>query len=513
MMIPIFAPLILFAAGATVLGLIVFAIVSKKLLIIPVGFALLFLGLTAIGLVFVGFTAPRAVSVQMSPSTAVVEQMNQMGHTVMQGPPNFNAYVSGPNWSKILLLAVLIAFVVGLVARKGLSPAAGHGLRRAWPAVAVILFFALLFLFKVRSAYNVPLESATEVAPEVAMAMAAQHQAVAAIQRQVGDQVRMQQLAQSDIQKEIDQFDQPRIPLQPEVVPAQAPVKPAPAVKTNKAAKKPAPASTHKRKKPETISAAADTKQPQSNKQSEQADKTAAKKENPASSAKPAMVAEAEPEKPKPRPAWVDEAPRRVGGGVQREVIVTDLWSTEEECERKRDMLLMTKVYEHLQRIGLAPELDVDSAVLQRPDGSFFADPSVGFTRSPEYDRVRGYLSGLGITLDYARRETAKEEYLEKIDRFSVGPMLKLYTLVEFSPTVDRELRGRWENCQRTSRFATLGYWTGSIIGLLTLAFALLKLDTWTKGYYTKRLFIGVPVAIIAGLLLIMSKVIIDIVK
>ena len=37
----------------------------------------------------------------------------------------------------------------------------------------------------------------------------------------------------------------------------------------------------------------------------------------------------------------------------------------------------------------------------------------------------------------------------------------------------------------------------GGVLGLLGLCYGLLKVDTWTKGYYTKRLFLGVPAAII----------------
>ena len=48
-----------------------------------------------------------------------------------------------------------------------------------------------------------------------------------------------------------------------------------------------------------------------------------------------------------------------------------------------------------------------------------------------------------------------------------------------------------------------VGVGAGSILGFIGLVFGLLKIDTWTKGYYTKRLFIGVPAAIIAGLLLL----------
>jgi hypothetical protein len=355
--------------------------------------------------------------------------------------------------------------------------------------------------------------------------MATQQRAAAAIKQRETEQGRTEQLAQADIQA-IEQFDAPRIPLHPEQTAPKEPDAPAasappaapaeqaaaksldkPTAKSGKDDKRPPTASNHKRKKPDKTPTTGDTKDSRAIAQqsgtAEAAIVTIVKKENTPATAKPAMVAEAESEKPKPRPAWVDEPAKRVGAGVQREVIVTDLWSTEEECERKRDMLLMTKLYEHLQRIGLAPELDMESAVLLRPDGSFFADVSRGFTHAPEYDQARRYLSGMGVTLDYARRETAKEEYLEKIDRFSVGPMLKLYTLVEFSPTVDRELRSRWENCHRRARFAIVGVGAGSILGLLSCVFALLKMDTATKGYYTKRLFLGVPLAIIVGIVLL----------
>ena len=41
------------------------------------------------------------------------------------------------------------------------------------------------------------------------------------------------------------------------------------------------------------------------------------------------------------------------------------------------------------------------------------------------------------------------------------------------------------------------GVGAGSILGLLGCVFAVLKIDTATKGYYTKRLFLGVPLAIL----------------
>jgi len=109
----------------------------------------------------------------------------------------------------------------------------------------------------------------------------------------------------------------------------------------------------------------------------------------------------------------------------------------------------------------------------------------------------------LGIGVNYIRREIAKEEYLQTIER-SFGPMKQLYTLLEFSPSVDRELRHRWEASQRQERFAFVGFGATSILSLLGLAWGLLKVDTWTKGYYTMRLFLGVPMAIMGTLAIIL---------
>ncbi len=75
--------------------------------------------------------------------------------------------------------------------------------------------------------------------------------------------------------------------------------------------------------------------------------------------------------------------------------------------------------------------------------------------------------------------------------------MKKLYTMLEFRPSVDTELLRRWDELRRQDRFSVVGAGAGSVLGLIGLAFGLLKVDTWTRGYYTKRLFFGVPAAII----------------
>jgi hypothetical protein len=113
-------------------------------------------------------------------------------------------------------------------------------------------------------------------------------------------------------------------------------------------------------------------------------------------------------------------------------------------------------------------------------------------------------LASLGIGIDFIRREIATDEYVETAER-SFGPMKKLYTLIEFSPAVDRELQARWEASRRGERVAVVGMGAASVLGILGLAWGLLKVDTATRGYYTKRLFLGVPAAIIGVVVLLMT--------
>jgi hypothetical protein len=181
------------------------------------------------------------------------------------------------------------------------------------------------------------------------------------------------------------------------------------------------------------------------------------------------------------RPEWVVNPPPRVGE-VRREVIATEEWPAE-DIARARDVGLMLKTYEYVQRLYGAPRED------------YRVDPMVIHERAWGDHRLHG-LQQAGITLDFIEREIAKEEYIETVQR-SVGPMMKAYTLLEFTPGVDRELRQHWDAYQRQERFAVVGVGAGAVLGLLGFCYGLLKVDTWTKGYYTKRLFLGVPAAII----------------
>jgi hypothetical protein len=135
--------------------------------------------------------------------------------------------------------------------------------------------------------------------------------------------------------------------------------------------------------------------------------------------------------------------------------------------------------------------LDDYPSLTTAQDGS----PSVKITnfRSATLDRM-------GIDLVYIRREIAKDEYLETVER-SVGPMKNLYTRLEFTPDVDRDLRSRWTEYKREARVTEVGLLSCTVLGMIGLVLGLLKADTATKGYYSKRLFLGVPAMIIAAVM------------
>ena len=192
------------------------------------------------------------------------------------------------------------------------------------------------------------------------------------------------------------------------------------------------------------------------------------------------------PPKPKveqsPPPKWIASPPQRIDD-VRREVFVTHEWATEKECEYARDIGLMLKVYDRIQWLngGTYQEEFVDSVRLLEAAGN---------------DQRIHDLHSAGITVPFIHQEMVKDQYFETVER-SFGPMKKLYTLIEFNPNVDRQLRQHWDAFQRQERFAVVGAGAGGVLGLLGLCYGLLKVDTWTKGYYTKRLFLGVPAAII----------------
>ena len=215
-----------------------------------------------------------------------------------------------------------------------------------------------------------------------------------------------------------------------------------------------------------------------------------------------------------PAPSWVDAPPKSIGN-VWRETVATEEYATADECARAADVLLLLKTYDHLSQLLGNPRSDqsLPSLSFDAKRGVIVGDGEIiyeqhGDTGVWHDERIRK-LADMGVGIDYIRREivpsddSTKGEYYATVER-SVGPMKKLYTLLEFTPSVDQELRRRWDELRRQERLVGVGLGAGSVLGLVGFAFGLLKVDAWTKGYYSKRLFLGVPMAIMGTVAVIL---------
>ncbi len=172
------------------------------------------------------------------------------------------------------------------------------------------------------------------------------------------------------------------------------------------------------------------------------------------------------------RPGWVDQPAQRVGN-VFRKVVVSDPYDSIEACHRGlQDHQLRDAINERIDE--LAP------------------------------NRYRPALEKLGLGPDFMWRDLCSVEWVETLD-VSFGEMKRVYALLEFDAAVDRQIAKAYRDYERQFRINEVGGVAGIGLGSLALLFGLLKVDTWTKGYYTKRLFFGVPAVIIAVVALLIS--------
>jgi hypothetical protein len=211
------------------------------------------------------------------------------------------------------------------------------------------------------------------------------------------------------------------------------------------------------------------------------------------------------------KPAWINKPPKRTGP-IRREVIQTDPYVTAEECYQAIDVYLLFRTYEHLQELANQPVLATDLPSITFQKGMTMADGkliAVGDKNRQWVDWRPQYLNALGISLDYIHRELiAKDstnnescEYLDTVES-SNGPMKKLYMELAFTPAIDRDLIQKLDAYARRGKFKLVGVSSAGVFALLFTVWGLLKVDTATKGYYSKWLFVGVPAAIIGTTLL-----------
>jgi hypothetical protein len=178
---------------------------------------------------------------------------------------------------------------------------------------------------------------------------------------------------------------------------------------------------------------------------------------------------------PRPeKPDWVSNPPSLVGN-VRKYVVSAGPYETLEECHRALEAEMQQVVAARVNELAAKA-----------------GEPLVYFPN----------LYQLNVGPDYILRELCTDEYVEDVDA-SVGQMKTAYALLEFTEAQDQFLMDRWKIFARRDRLVWTALMSGLGLGCVALAYGLLKVDTWTRGYYTKRLFLGVPAAIIAVVALV----------
>jgi len=167
-------------------------------------------------------------------------------------------------------------------------------------------------------------------------------------------------------------------------------------------------------------------------------------------------------------PSWVTTPPKPIGN-VYRQVLTSDPFVTKAECQRQLEQKLMQAVARRVEQL-VASEVGYEVEV-----------------KSP---------LALGIGLDTIFRDICREEYTGTVES-SVGEMKQVHLLLEFDPSMDKNLRTAWVQTERNARIATVMKTLLLTLTGLAFVYGFLQIDTWSRGYYSKQLLAGLLAAII----------------
>ena len=189
----------------------------------------------------------------------------------------------------------------------------------------------------------------------------------------------------------------------------------------------------------------------------------------------PAEEEQLSPEEEKP--AWLDMGPMVVGNVYSR-VINSGPYKTIGECHQALEPLLRQAVAERMEMLVRA-------------------DQGLEQVALPALDQM-------GVGVAYILQDICRKEHQESITT-SVGKMKQAHVLLEFRQSEDSHLLTSWRNYIRQQRLENLGIAVAACLGLLTLGYVGLSVDTWTRGYYTKWLILGATTAIIFVVVLMIA--------
>ncbi|MEM9351441.1 MAG: hypothetical protein AAGA92_00345 [Planctomycetota bacterium] len=163
------------------------------------------------------------------------------------------------------------------------------------------------------------------------------------------------------------------------------------------------------------------------------------------------------------RPEWVDSDYKMVGHVVRR-VIHSGPYKTVEECRLALEPMIAEAVRKRVRRLATTT-----------PGSATHDVPPV---------------SEMGIGLGYIFRDLCVDDYVEDYEA-SIGDMKKVHVLMEFRPAEDEFLLGAYQKYQRRQSLWVVAAFSTLAVSVVAAAYGLLKIDTWSRGYYTQRLLLG----------------------
>lgn len=133
-------------------------------------------------------------------------------------------------------------------------------------------------------------------------------------------------------------------------------------------------------------------------------------------------------------------------------------------------------------------------------------DKSLGSEMSAAVrDYINAYLGDENAAMlvhvddEYIRKNLVSDQFDEVWDVKQFGKQMhRQHALLDFSESFRELLDSKWSDVVQTSKLLTTGLGAGGLLGLLGIAFAYLRLDSATKGYYSGRLQFLAGAAILA---------------
>ena len=101
------------------------------------------------------------------------------------------------------------------------------------------------------------------------------------------------------------------------------------------------------------------------------------------------------------------------------------------------------------------------------------------------------------LPLSYVQEHVVKDTYEEWHD-YSVGRMVKLHALMEFTPETKARIVEAWKQAVIQERIWVLGAAALGVLLVLATAYSYLKIDLATRGKYRGRLRLAAATALVA---------------